>query len=371
MFELTNEQRKCFAIPPVLDSWNKIEVKASPYDDFITYAYLDGKRIVKVITVSDTPGHDRYHEFSVNQTLSEDGTKILPKTEKGKSQNFTSANLIKKTPIGMSLWFHREYFNIINYTSDQSFYNCIFTTEKPQTLQDFSDWVDNWCRDTGEKELNDINEFGKRTKTHQKYKEGDFFRYRINRKLFGYGRILVDYAKMRKEGHPFWDVFMGKPLCVAVYHIATEDSNVTPTQLVGLKMLPSQMIMDNIFYYGECEIIGNMPISPNEENYTVHYGKSIDRRKQNYLFYQHGKTFVALECEKELDLYKENTMGGFRNNSIGWRLEATLPILLECIKKDSNAPYWDMIASWKADQDLRNPKFKEELKQIKNQMGIS
>ena len=92
MLELTNEQRKCFALPPVLDSWKKVEVKASPYDDFITYAYLEGNKVVKVITVSD---RDRYCEFGIDQTLSEDGTKILPKTDKGKPQNFTSANLLK------------------------------------------------------------------------------------------------------------------------------------------------------------------------------------------------------------------------------------------------------------------------------------
>lgn len=42
MFELTNEQRKCFALPPVLEGWEKVEVKASPYDDYVTYADLFG-----------------------------------------------------------------------------------------------------------------------------------------------------------------------------------------------------------------------------------------------------------------------------------------------------------------------------------------
>jgi hypothetical protein len=72
-------------------------------------------------------------------------------------------------------------------------------------------WVDNWCLNTEEKELKDINEFAHRTKIHQKFKEGDFFRFRINRRLFGYGRILVDYAQMRKDGIQFWDVFTFQP----------------------------------------------------------------------------------------------------------------------------------------------------------------
>ena len=370
MFELTNEQRNCFAMPPVLDSWKKVEVKASPYDQYITYAYLDGRSIVKVIQVSDILGHEKYREYGVEQTLSDDGTKILPKTDKGKPQNFTSANLVNKAPIGMTLSFNSGFVSVVNNTTDQCFYRSFYNAENPKSLDDFSKWVDNWCQSTGEKELADINEFSKRTKIHQKFKEGDFFRFRINRNLFGYGRILVDYAQMRKKKIPFWDVFMGNPLCVAIYHIATENVNVCPESLVNLKMLPSQMIMDNIFYYGECEIIGNMPIDPNEENYTIHYGRSIDSRKPNYLYYQSGKTYVALKDEKELDLHSSDVLGGFRNKGIGWDFQIELPILLECIKKKSNKPYWNMIPAWRANQDLRNPKFKKELKLVQKQMGI-
>ena len=370
MFELTNAQRKCFALPPVLDTWNKVDVKASPCDHYVTYAYIEGKRIVKVIQVSEKPGREMYQEYCVDQTLSKDGTKIMPKTDKGKPQNFTSANLVKKTPIGMALAFSRGYVSVVNNTSEQDFYRSAYNSEKPETLQDFSEWVDEWCRNTGEKELVEINEFAQQTKIHQKVHEGDFFRYRINRNLYGYGRILVDYAKMRKEGIPFWEIFMGKPLCVAVYHIATEDATVRPERLVGLKMLPSQMIMDNIFYYGECKIIGNIPIAPDEDNYTVHYGRSINARKANYLYYQCGKTFAALEGEKELDIYKGNKYSCFRNGSIGWILRIKLPILLNCINSDSNDPYWNMMPKGYTDEDLRNPKYEKELQMVKAQMGV-
>ena len=367
MFELTNEQRKCFALPPVLDTWKRIEVKAGPYDYYVTYAFLDGKRIVKVIQVSETPGREMYQEYGVDQMLSADGTKILPKTDKGKPQNFTAPNLIKKTPVGMALSFDREYIAIVNNTSNQWYYRSVYNAIKPKNLLELSNWVADWCCNTGEKELIEINEFAQRTRIHQKFQEGDFFRYRIDRNLYGYGRILVDYAKMRKEGIPFWNVFFGKPLCVAVYHIATEDVNVSPEQLVRLKMLPSQMIMDNIFYYGECEIIGHMPIAPDEDNYTIHYGRSYDVRTPDCYYYQCGKTFAALEGVKILDSYTNNH---FSQAGIGWDLLVQLPILQECIKQKSNNPYWSMIPKWQANKDLRNPKFKEELKQIKKRFGI-
>lgn len=370
MFELTNAQRKCFALPPVLDTWNKVEVKASPCDHYVTYAYIEEQRIVKVIQVSDKPGREMYREYGVDQKLSEDGTKIMPKTNKGKTQNFTSANLVKKTPIGMALAFEHGYAALVNNTSEQCFYRTAYNPDMPETLQDLSQWVEEWRLSTGEKELAEINEFAQQKKVHQKFREGDFFRYRINRNLYGYGRILVDYAKMRKDGAPFWEIFMGKPLCVAVYHIATEDADVRPAQLVHLKMLPSQMIMDNIFYYGECKIIGNMSIAPDEDNYTVHYGKSIDARHPNYLYYQCGKTFVALDGEKELDIYKGNWLGGFRNGGCGWDLHIKLPILIECINSNSNEPYWNMMPKGFTDEDLRNPKYEKELQMVKAQMGV-
>ena len=363
MFELTNEQRKCFAIPPVLDNWKKVEVKAGPYDHCVTFAYLDGRRIVKVIKVSETRCQEMYHEYGVDQMLSEDSTKILPKTEKGKPQNFTAPNLLKKTPLGMTLSFCRGYVDVINNTADQYYYRSNYEAAEVYTLDDLSKWVDDWCRGTGEQDLAEINEFANRPKIHQKFSEGDFFRYRIKRGLYGYGRIMVDYAKMRKDGVPFWEIFMGKPLCVAVYHIVTDDPNVTAEHLVKLKMLPSQMIMDNVFFYGECEVIGNIPLSPTEDNFTIHYGNSIDARKPHYLYYQCGKKFVSRFGKKEL-------YGDFMNSSIGWDLNVGLPILLECIKQNSNDPYWSMIKQWRANEDLRNPKFKKELEQIKKQMRV-
>ena len=364
MFELTNEQRKCFGLPPVLEHWKRIELKPSPYDTFVTYAFLDGNHIVKVIQVSDLPDQCMYREYGMDQMLSESGKQILPKTEKGKPQKFTSAVLMKKTPVGIGLLFYRDHVDIFNFTADQHYYRSCYESLKIKYLDDFAAWVEEWCCNTGEKELAEIHAFAQRTREHQKFREGDFFRYRIKRNLYGYGRILVDYAKMRKEKIPFWDAFMGKPLCVAVYHIATKDENVTPEMLVSLKMMPAIMIMDNAFYYGECEIIGNMPITFEEENCPIHYGESFDAHKRDHICFQQGKTFVTLENEKLL--YDCD----FKNMAIGWDLEVELPILSECIRKNSNEPYWDMIHPYQANRDLRNPKFKKELKAIKAQMGM-
>ena len=364
MFELTNEQRKCFALSPVLDAWERVEVKPSPYDKHKTYAYLDGHRVVKVIEICEDPMWELYSEYSVNEILSEDKTKILPKTTKGKPQNFTSSNLQKKTRIGMTISYYTDYVYIYNATTQQDFYRSMYDGVKFENFADFQKWVDSWCSDTGEKELEEINTFAQRSKVHQKFKEGDFFRYRINRFLYGYGRIILDYDKMRKEGTKFWDVFMGKPVCVSVYHIATEDATLTPEQLLSKKTLPSQVIMDNIFYYGECEVIGNIPLKEEEKDYPIHYGRSISAKERNRTNYQHGKTFISV---KDANAPHPN----YIFNGVGFSLHVILPILFECIETDSNKPYWEMAPIGWVSGDLRNPKLKDTLVEIEKYLGIS
>lgn len=326
------------------------------------YAFVEGRRIVKIIQICEAKGKEVYREYGVDQMLSEDGTKILPKTEKGKPQNFTAPNLEKKTPVGMAFYYSLGSVNICNNSADQEYYYSRYASVEIDGFEDLSLWVTEWCRRTGEAELAEINAFAKQAKVHQKFKEGDFFRYRIDRGLYGYGRILVDYAKMRKDGIRFWNIFMGKPLCVAVYHIATDNADLTPSELVGLKMLPSQMIMDNVFFYGECKIIGHLPIAADEDNYTVHYGRSLDRRT-NIIYYQCGKTFAHRDDGVLLE-------GGFRNSGIGFFLDVKLNILLACIRENSNTPYWEMITPARAAADLRNPAFKEKLKKIKEHMSV-
>lgn len=363
MFELTNAQRRCFALPPVLDTWERIEVTPNPCDMYYAFAYLDGAEIKKVIQIFDEqPGHDMYCEYSVDARLSEDRTRLMPKTDKGKLVKFNSTNLSKRLPNGMVLSFARKCISLANASNQVSFYNSSIDDVKAESLIDFSEWIDQWCRESGEHEIAEITAFSQQPRIHQKYHEGDFFRFRINRRLHGYGRILLDYNKLRKSGKPFWDIFMGKPLCVAVYHVATENPSLTPDDLCGRMMLPSQIIMDNIFYYGECKIIGNAPVTESEQDYPIHYGNTI-RVGEKGVRYQCGKTFASLDDEDEL--YHQ-----FRNSGIGWSFNMNLPILRQCIDAHSNQPYWDNYSPVFVNRDLRNPKYVEQAKRVKLQMGV-
>lgn len=322
---VSNEQRKAFALPPIRDDRTVIEVPPCPTDMFYMVAFLENRQVKKVIQYYDEqPGQHMYSEYCVYAELSEDLKFLLPRTVKGKPQKRNTANLIRRTRIGMSLNYGNSCVSLTNETACVDYYTSLYDDVRLDSLWDFSQWIGRWCEETTERDLQEIQAFSHRGRVHQGVREGDFFRFRISRRLYAYGRILLNLDQMRKQGAPFWDVFLGKPLCVAVYHALSETPSLTSEDLLGRKMLTSQMIMDNIFFYGECERIGNVPLTPREAEFPIHYGNTIAMGERG-VRYQCGTTFIAREDQQAL-------YGGFRNNGIGWALDVKLPILRKCIE---------------------------------------
>ena len=356
-FELTNEQRRCFAIPETAKDWKIIALSPSKFDMHYTYAYITpDNRIKKVICVGD----DIYFEYGLEEICSEDRTILLPKTDKGKPVKLTAANIMKKTYVGMSITFCQSTVSVINQSAQREYYNSIYAEEGPKNISEFKNWVKAWCEETTAEDLKDVKAFANAERVHIKYKEGDYFRFKINRRLFGYGRILVDFVQMRKKKTPYWNIFLGTPVCVAIYHITTEKSDISINELRDLHTLPPHMVMDNVFYYGECEVIGNEPLCLTDFDLPVHYGKSL-AVNDDRLMYQCGKTFLSLDKGEELE-------HGYIHNGIGFGLDVKLSVLESCIKENSNQPYWDQNIPGTYD-DLRSPRNRELLQKIREQFN--
>lgn len=245
-----------------------------------------------------------------------------------------------------------------------TFYDSYSEDIKLKSFDDLSRWIDKWIADTTISDLKELSEFSLSLKKHCKYRVGDFFRFKINRRLYGYGRILLDYNKMRKEKIKFWDILMGKPLVIKVYHIATTDKNISCEDLKHLESIPSQFIMDNAFFYGEYELIGNLPLTDTELDFPIMYGMSIDYNDKDKILLQSGSNYFELTNQKSA-LYS-----AFRNNGIGFTIDVKLPILKKCIESHSNQPYWDQ-NSYITNKDLRNPEFCAELEAVCRQFGVS
>ena len=251
--------------------------------------------------------------------------------------------------------------HLYNENTECSYYFNSYLNDDISDLCGFFHWVEHWCDETKTSDREDIITFSQQKRKHVRYKEGDVFRFKIGRRLYGYGRILLDYDKMRKHEEPFWDILMSKPLVCSVYHIVTDRKNISVNELTSLGSLPSAMIADNALFYGEYEIIGTVPIAE-DEDYPVMYGNSI-HMGEKAVCYQCGKTFRKIDNSTEL-------YPNFRNNGVSFNLNFTLDILLQCIRENSNTPYWTNYYIHWVDSDLRNPKHTDKLKKVKEQFGL-
>ncbi|WP_320949493.1 Imm26 family immunity protein [Fusobacterium sp.] len=62
---------------------------------------------------------------------------------------------------------------------------------------------------------------------------------------------------------------MGRPLIIKIYHKISDNINVDLKDLSNCLALPSQAIMDNIFYYREAIILGNLPLE--DKDYDIYF----------------------------------------------------------------------------------------------------
>ena len=191
MIELTNEQRQCFALAPVLPHWKRIEAKAGPYDDFKTYLYIDGTTIVKCVVCGETI----YREYDTCEKTIEDGKQLLPKTSKGKPVLLSSSNILKRSGTGMQLNYHNKTIFLYSNSTQCCYYTNAFNDITVDSIEDFAGWVNDWCDDTTDTDIADIISFSQQTRKHIRFNEGDVFRFKIGRRKYGYGRILLDYDK--------------------------------------------------------------------------------------------------------------------------------------------------------------------------------
>ena len=357
MYFLSNEERICFGLISVNENWSFQRISNSKYDNFESYVYIENNVIKKLILT----GLTKYEEYEYNELLSTDGTMLLPKTSKGKPVKLSNDNLIKRKQFGMSLVYNEKYISLYNSETECDYYSNAYDLLRLNSIEDFSKWVKEWCANTSLDDLKDINEFMHKKRRHIKYHEGDVFRFKIGRRKYGYGRILLDYNLMRKNKTQFWDILMGTALVCSTYHIITEDKNISIEQLKNLKSLPSNVMADNKLFYGEYEIIGNIPIT-DKEDYPIMYGMSI-ACGDNAVCFQRGNVFKRIEKDKQLYI-------NFTNNAVGFNLHMNEDVLKECIKENSNKPYWDLYYPYWTNCDLRNPKFKKELKKVYKHMGI-
>ncbi|MCM1184561.1 MAG: immunity 26/phosphotriesterase HocA family protein [Roseburia sp.] len=356
--ELTNEQRKYLGLELIEPDWERVEIpnncvkpELSTGKDIL---FFDGDVLRKVIWSYE---NGYFLENSYRLCTQDNRTMIAPRTEKGRPKRLNGVNIQRCTPYGM-YFDYSGGIRIANYTTQQTWYSSSFAGVPFLNPNELGDFLDKWIDDTTDADFAAIQAFAHAKRKHCKYKEGDFFRFKYDRTNYGYGRILLDVKKFVKDGGRFWNILMGKALCVSVYHIITENPNVRIETLQELPSCPSEYIMDNRFFYGDYEIIGNAPV-PENADYPIMYGRSISALDRNKICFCRGREYREIPLEGH-ELLSKN----FTNNGITWTFSVNKPLVEDCIRAGSNEPFWKA----NRENDLRNPIFSKELAFVLEQM---
>ena len=365
IFELTNEQRKYLGLIPVEEHWELVK-----FDNGIYY-YFEDDIIRKEITVKE----NYYHESELNVKTAENRTMILPKTKRGKIKKFNYTATQSFSPFGTYFTFSTDGVIIANYTTQRTYYSEIFSEKEKISLDNLKKWLDKWMKETTEEDLEEIEEFKNAKRKHCKFNEGDFFAFKISRREWCFGRILMDVSKLRKdenfEKNKNYGLahLMGKPLIIKVYHKISDNKNVDLKELSKCLALPSQAIMDNIFYYGEAIILGNLPLKPEENDMFISVSESISGIDKNIAYLQYGLIYREIPLSDYEKLIKELKIGAqtLRREGIGFVIDTYK--LKECIEAKSNSPFWEKYKKRNV-PDLKNPDHIELKRKIFKAFGL-
>ena len=365
IFELTNEQRKYLGLIPVEEHWELVK-----FDNGIYY-YFEDDTIKKEIKVSK----NYYHEAELNEKTAENRTMILPKTKRGKIKKFNYTATESFSPFGTYFTFSIDGVIIANYTSQRTYYSEIFSEKEKISLDDLKKWLDKWMKETTEEDLEEIEEFKNAKRKHCKFNEGDFFAFKISRREWCFGRILMDVSKLRKdenfEKNKNYGLanLMGKPLIIKVYHKISDNKNIDLKELSKCLALPSQAIMDNIFYYGEAIILGNLPLKPEENDMFISVSESISGIDKNIAYLQYGLIYREIPLSDYEKLIKDLKIGAqtLRREGIGFVIDTYK--LKECIEAKSNSPFWEKYKKRNV-PDLKNPDHIELKRKIFKAFGL-
>lgn len=369
MFELNNKQRKYFGLEPVEDSWDKVQFKGDTYrPDSILY--FDGDTIKKHVVSSDTDYKEtQYNEQTDKREL------ILPKTKKGKPKKLTASVLESRTAIGVYLSVNSVGDLLIgNHTSQTTFYSRGWEYE--QSDSEIESLIEEFINNSPSDHFEQIEEFRQAKRKNIKYKSGDFFAFKINRKEYGFGRILFDVNKARKkklipENHGL-QMIMGPPLIIKLYAFKSDNKMVDIENLRNEKSLPSDIMMDNVIFYGEFEIIGNLPLEITEFEFPISYGMRIDGTPN--VFLQWGLIHKELP-KKDFNKYIMPENGGLGDHNpygyygVGFRPKYDYHDIMGTIENNGEFDY-SKGEHYKFDTDLRNPQNDKIRQEIFNVFGL-
>lgn len=355
-YELSNNQREYFGLEPINDNWERVILKGDTYRPE-SILYFDKDTIKRhIISTDKTYFEKQYNEQTKDKII------LLPKTDKGKEKKLSASVLEQRQPTGVYLSINCGDLTIGNYNTQTTFYSNKWDNEE-QSDKSISELIIDFIEQSPENHLDEIKKFKVSKRKNLKFNPGDYFCFKLDRTSFGFGRILLDVNKIREnkliiDNHGL-GLLMGPPVIVELFAYKSQIRNIEIEILDKQTRLPADVMMDNLFLYGEYEIIGHRELLDEEFDFPISYGRSIDQRR--IVFLQWGLIHKELPQEK---FYKYVTGGKqFDQNPYGYYSIGFRPgyDTIDIIKTIKNNGIFDFGSAryYKAKWDLRNPKNKE------------
>lgn len=286
---LTNQERRYFGLEPILQAWQRFEIKPG------FFVYFEEDTIRKTIswrTVSGA-GYEDFLEYieSDNEIQTRGRQMVLPRTQKGKEKklNYTSVSAMKPTgcTFRMSLTSPNHPSSLWVGNTRNSISLPIVFPDDVKTFATFREWLAEFITICPSDYFDKVERMKHTRHRTVKYFNGDIFRFEIDLEHYGFGLIIGQIRKMQKDGllrkeHILCST-MGVPLLVRLYKLKTTEKEIDMQKLTSYPLEKTFIMMDNQVIWGAYDIVGSKILQAADIDFPIQAGKSIDGQNQDYV----------------------------------------------------------------------------------------
>ncbi len=351
-FELTNEQRKCIGIEPIDPDWDVVKL-----NDFSSI-YFDSENVLRRLISYEFGYLEREYDI-----VTSNKQVILPRTKSGKSKKLTYSGIMngpKPKNVGFT-YFENQCAYITNFNVDKTLFDSSYVTKK-LSWEELEKWIEKLSINLSEENKREILEFKHQKRRTFKYIPGDIFTYRIDLSTFGFGQILLDINKIRKEfkdnNNASLGMVFGASVLVRVFCF-TSQTKKPPLELITSSIeLPSIILRDNQIHIGEYEIINHAELRESDFDFPISLGLHNNMADPNHYLHvgfvtkRKPKEQTPIEFIKKEGVLKHDSI--YRNNASMGRIPFTLEELINTSRFGIDW-FWNNVVDRGFETDLRNP----------------
>lgn len=294
VINLTNEERRYFALDPVDPAW---DTQSFHYESYKRYTrltiFFSGSTIVKGIEEEIYREENGFRfEESITEydtrLLTEDRQYILPLTERGKPKKLTATAVRGVAPFGCSFTVRMTRSDLrgerggslylSNYRAEQTF--PIGEREAAARIDsdaDFHAFARHYMETCPPDYFDRLAAFRQFRRVTVKYRPGDVFRMAYDRTRYCYGVITGEVKQLRRmpempENSSFHHLMM-VPIMVRLYGLVTERADLTPEELQAYPLGRVIVCGDNDIIWGTHPIIGHRTLTAEDIEFPLITGR--------------------------------------------------------------------------------------------------